>query len=159
MVVGAPQPGDPQGHVFDDAVDVVDGDRIAHAVLVFDGERESREKSRTTCWAPKPMVAPMMVALASRGVRLIPSMPKMMATATTQTKNRQMVAASPAMVVTRAPARSEAARWAAWLATRSRTRLITLGTYLGRHQGDQGDQEDGRRTDDEIDHRAGRFWL
>ena len=49
----------------------------------------------------------MMVALARRGVRLSPSMPRMVAMAMTRTKKRQMLAASPEMVVTRAPARAD----------------------------------------------------
>ncbi len=67
----------------------------------------------------------MMVALASNGVRLMPSMPSTMAPATTKTKKRQMLATTPDMVATRAPARVDPARLAAWLATRSRTRRIT----------------------------------
>ncbi len=67
----------------------------------------------------------MMVALAKRGVRLMPSMPSTMAPATTNTKKRQMLATTPDMVATRAPARVEPERFAAWLATRSSTRRIT----------------------------------
>ncbi len=48
-----------------------------------------------------------------------------MAPATTKTKNRQTLATTPDMVATRAPARVEPERFAAWLATRSRTRRIT----------------------------------
>ena len=68
----------------------------------------------------------MMVALASSGVRLMPSMPSTMAPATTKTKKRQTLATTPDMVATRAPARVEPERLAAWLATRSRTRRMTL---------------------------------
>ncbi len=66
----------------------------------------------------------MMVALASSGVRLMPSMPSTMAPVTTKTKKRQTLATTPDMVVTRA-ARAEPERFAAWLATRSRRRRIS----------------------------------
>ncbi len=55
----------------------------------------------------------MMVALARRGVRLMPSIPSTMAPATTKTKNRQTLATTPDMVATRAPAREEPDRFAA----------------------------------------------
>ena len=67
----------------------------------------------------------MMVALASSGVRLMPSMPSTMAPATMKTKKRQMLATTPDMVATRAPARVDPERLAAWLATRSSTRRMT----------------------------------
>ena len=66
----------------------------------------------------------MMVALASRGVRLMPSIPSTMAPATTKTKKRQTLATTPDMVATRALVRVEPVRLAAWLATRSRTRRM-----------------------------------
>ena len=52
----------------------------------------------------------MIVALASSGVRLMPSIPSTMAPATTKTKKRHMLATSPAMVATRAagPGRTRA---------------------------------------------------
>ena len=68
----------------------------------------------------------MMVALARSGVRLMPSIPSTMAPATTNTKKRQTFATTPDIVVTRAPARCEPERVAAWLATRSRMRRMTL---------------------------------
>ena len=49
-----------------------------------------------------------------------------MAPATTKTKKRQTLASTPDIVVTRAPARCEPERVAAWLATRSSTRRMTL---------------------------------
>ena len=64
-------------------------------------------------WAPKPNVAPMMVALASRGVRSTPSMPRMIATAITNTKKRHRLAASADMVDIRAPVRWDPERAAA----------------------------------------------
>ena len=67
----------------------------------------------------------MMVALASSGVRLMPSMPSTMAPATMNTKKRQTLATRPVMVATRADAREEPDRVAAWCPTRSRTRRIT----------------------------------
>ena len=68
----------------------------------------------------------MMVALARSGVRLMPSMPSTMAPATMKTKKRQIFATTPDIVVTRAPARGEPERVAAWFATRSRMRRRTL---------------------------------
>ena len=68
----------------------------------------------------------MMVALASSGVRLMPSMPSTIPPVTTKTNSRQTLATRPDMVVTRAPARSEPRLVAAWSATRSRKRRITL---------------------------------
>ena len=68
----------------------------------------------------------MIVALARSGVRLMPSMPRTMAPATTKTKKRHTFAMTPDMVVTRAPALGEPDRVAAWLATRSKRRRITL---------------------------------
>ena len=68
----------------------------------------------------------MMVALASSGVRLMPSMPSTIAPATTKTNRRHMFAARPDIVVTRAPARVEPERVAALSATRVSKRRMTL---------------------------------
>ena len=86
----------------------------------------------------------MMVALASNGVRLMPSMPSTMAPATTKTKKRQMLATTPDMVATRAPALRRA---------RAVRRLVgdTLedpadhpGAQPGHDQGDDDDDQDAR---------------
>ena len=61
-------------------------------------------------WAPKPSVAPMMVALASNGVRLIPSMPRTIAMANTAIAKRHALAMTAAAVCTRATARGVVAR-------------------------------------------------
>ncbi len=68
----------------------------------------------------------MMVALANKGVRLIPSIPRTMPPATTKTNRRHTFATRPDMVWTRAAARTEPRLVAAWSATRSRKRRITL---------------------------------
>ena len=92
----------------------------------------------------------MMVALASRGVRLMPSMPSTMAPATTKTKKRQMFATTPDMVATRAPARCEPDRLAAWVATRSRMRRMTFAAVSSGDERHDDDEDDAERADDEV---------
>src|ERR1035441_7220855 len=48
--------------------------------------------------APKPMVAPMIVALARSGVRSTPSIPRMIAMAPIATANRHALASTAALV-------------------------------------------------------------
>ncbi len=92
----------------------------------------------------------MMVALARSGVRLMPSMPSTMAPATTKTKKRQTFATTPDIVATRAAARVEPERLAVWLATRSRTRRMTLAPYRAAMSATTRTNEDGEWADDQV---------
>ena len=51
--VEGPYPGDPQAEVLDGAGDVVDGDGVADAELVLQGEQESRVGSRGPAFGPR----------------------------------------------------------------------------------------------------------
>ena len=88
-------------------------------------------------WAPKPMVAPMTVAPASSGVRLMPMVPRATKKAMTPTTPRQMLASRLVRVRARAAARGESA-WATalWAAAPTQRRMIRLPSQpmTDRHQ-------------------------
>ena len=90
----------------------------------------------------------MMVALASSGVRLMPSMPKTMAPATTKTKKRQTLATTPDMVVTRAPARGEPERVGGLVGHAFEDAADDPAAQAGHDEGDDDDEQDAERPDD-----------
>ena len=98
----------------------------------------------------------MMVALASRGVRLMPSKPKTMAPATTKTKKRQTLASTPDIVVTRAPARWRAGTGGGLVRHPFEDAPDDLGAEACRNEGDDDNEKDAERPDDEVGDRRRR---
>jgi hypothetical protein len=84
------------------------------------------KKSRTRLWAPNPRAAPMTVAPARMGVRLIPSAPRIMRPAMVHTTARQRLVMSAPMVSTRSEARGETASSRVRVLRERSVRLATL---------------------------------
>ena len=97
----------------------------------------------------------MMVALARSGVRLMPSMPRTMAPATTKTKKRQTFAMTPDMVATRAPARGRARPGGGLVGDALEDAADHLGAVASHDERDEDDEEDAERADDEVRDRRG----